>query len=206
MTEREESQERKTSRWLRFDLLIAFFAVLISAVTATVTIYQTHVIANQLSASVWPYLSFSSSVSNNRFLFTIENDGLGPAIVKTAVFTLDGRPLKHSSDLFDRLDRAGQLGKSIAHGSYTIYYTGISSGEVIRPSQTAGFFDVRGAALVQLLTKNATRLSLRLCYCSLLNQCWYATATPNGGGPQSTPACPPPGADELLQPEAKAPA
>jgi len=58
--EPEEREQRATRAWLRIDLLIAICALLISALTAAASLYQTRVIANQ-----------------------IENDGLGPTVART---------------------------------------------------------------------------------------------------------------------------
>jgi len=41
-------------RGLRYDAIIAVSALLISAIASAAVVYQTHVISQQFSATVWP--------------------------------------------------------------------------------------------------------------------------------------------------------
>jgi hypothetical protein len=43
---------------IRYDVIIAVSALLISAIASVAVVYQTHVISQQFPANVWPYLSF----------------------------------------------------------------------------------------------------------------------------------------------------
>jgi hypothetical protein len=87
MNDSDQREARTTRAWLRIDLLIAICALLISALTAAASLYQTRVIANQLSSSVWPYLGIAMSrePDTGHLSFAIANDGLGPAIVRTVL-------------------------------------------------------------------------------------------------------------------------
>ena len=100
----EEREQRNTRAWLRIDLLIAIVALFISALTAAASLYQTHVIADQLSSSEWPYLGISGTVSMSKTLsYSIVNNGMGPAIVRTVVVSLDGKPVVSLPTLFTTL-------------------------------------------------------------------------------------------------------
>jgi hypothetical protein len=88
---------------IRADMIIAICALLISSLACAAAVLQTRVIGQQLSATVWPYLDYSTSTSNNtgnsgprvmdETTISVTNDGLGPAIIKQAGVTIDGRRL-----------------------------------------------------------------------------------------------------------------
>jgi hypothetical protein len=52
----------------------------------------TRVIAQQLSAQVWPYVTFTGTTEPERLELDVANDGLGPAVVKSFVLRVDGKP------------------------------------------------------------------------------------------------------------------
>ena len=78
---------------LRFDLVIALCALLISGVAAAASAYQTYVIRQQYSATVWPYLTFISTSSATFFWLRVNNAGIGPALIRSAVVSRDGKPI-----------------------------------------------------------------------------------------------------------------
>src|SRR5438094_198061 len=78
-------------RGWRPDLLIALAALTVSALTASAALYQTRMYSAQLSATVWPYLTFNATESPSTFELTLENDGAGPAIIDGAEVLVDGK-------------------------------------------------------------------------------------------------------------------
>jgi len=146
-------------------LAVSVFALAIGA-------WQTRLMQTQARASVWPYLSigytYSSDTDENAFIWRVDNNGVGPARVERVSLSLDGRPMKHWTDVLIALGFKGKLHLS----------TSSISGEVIPPSlnrETAidpihiNDRDV-GAAF-----KNAVeRFRMDICYCSVYDDCWIA--------------------------------
>ena len=146
-------------------LAVSVFALAIGA-------WQTRLMQTQARASVWPYLSigytYSSDTDENAFIWRVDNNGVGPARVERVSLSLDGRPMKHWTDVLIALGFKGKLHLS----------TSSISGEVIPPSlnrETAidpihiNDRDV-GAAF-----KNAVeRFRMDICYCSVYDDCWVA--------------------------------
>jgi hypothetical protein len=61
-------------------------------VAAGASAYQTYVIRKQFSATVWPYLTFiTSSSADKYFELDVSNPGIGPALIMNAVVTRDGK-------------------------------------------------------------------------------------------------------------------
>jgi hypothetical protein len=157
--------EPSTTSKVSLDLVIAVFALLISTTTAIASIYQSRVISSQLSASVWPYLSFTVSLGRSSARLLVTNVGEGPAIVKGARFAIDGSPQKSVAKALAKL-----LG--IALDSSQIKQTAsVAPGLVLRPGDAHLIFDMNGIAPAAFL-KLRPHVRLSVCYCSLLSQCW----------------------------------
>jgi hypothetical protein len=184
--------------WLRTDLFIAVSALLISSLTCVSTIIQTHVIANQLSATVWPYLSYDSTYDQNSVEVEIINDGLGPALVRSALLTVDGRPMATWED-------AGKaLGKS--HGATRLHgsFSSLGPGSVIRAGAahqlvhltiTGGRLADQVVAIARLRNWMQARVIVTICYCSTLDNCWLTRSGPGSPEPSEIGHCP--GASEI---------
>ena len=92
-------------RGFRLDFFIAVAAVLISAVTAAALIYQTRVIGDQFAATIWPYLSVGDTYDVNGETIEVSNDGVGPALVRSAQLSVDGRAVPAWNDYLKVLMR-----------------------------------------------------------------------------------------------------
>jgi hypothetical protein len=190
----ENGDQQTTNTWLRIDLLIAISALFISALTAAASLYQTHVIANQLSSSVWPYVGVTSTGDPNSLTYALKNDGMGPAIIRTVVVTLDGKPVRDLSVLVH--DLAAPFSKPYP----TVGMESLLPGQVLRPGDAITFLSIHGAATVQRIAKADSRVNMTVCYCSLLEECWTIDAQSATEYPHKIPRCARPGSDELQPP------
>jgi len=166
---------------LRFDTTIAVCALLLSAIAATAAVYQTHVIAEENSASVWPYISFEFDSAPKHITLSMLNNGLGPALIRSAQVYLDGKPIDSWSSAFARLS-----GNRHVYGAFST----ISGEAVLRPGDKLQLFDARGPFDQQWLAANQKRIRFTVCYCSLLENCWLKTAGPVAPPPQPIAHCP----------------
>lgn len=180
----------------RFDLLIAISALLISTVAAAASAYQTYVVNQQFSAAVWPYLNFDTTtdVTNNFFKISVQNVGLGPAIIRSTSVTLDGRtvPQGPSANALDTaLDatvaetKRAYAGK---HGvSMTLSTSGIGRGDVVPAGASIALLQSRGV-VVPFVLKQRKHLDIAICYCSILDRCWLRRLSrPEPSGVRSCP-------------------
>lgn len=94
---KDDDNLRNTVRGLRFDLVIAICALLISTLAAgaawwqaRVVAAQTRVLQEQLGAQVWPYVNTSAGFTVDTVQVDITNDGLGPAILRSVVASING--------------------------------------------------------------------------------------------------------------------
>ena len=192
---------RMDEKRFRFDLLVALCALLISGVAAAASAYQTYVIRQQYSATVWPYLNFVTSSSDTFFSLSVNNAGIGPALVRSAVVTRDGKPIEipanptTSPALFyaiapDRAAAEAQEAKLKKHGHSSTTVSSIVRGDVIPAGQTLQLLHIDGEVLAHHVIADVRHIDLEICYCSLLGTCWTKRLWDPTVEPHPVAACP----------------
>jgi hypothetical protein len=163
-------------RTIRVELLIATLALLASAAASIATVVQTRVVANQLSASVWPYLSFDTTFNPGRAAIAVNNDGLGPAIVRNVRLTIDGKQMTAWHSVLPLLIvRKAAAGKPGARQATGVDEQDVSFGTVIRPGTSFNVIAVQNKAIdFATMSTVRKRVDMQICYCSILEQCWIA--------------------------------
>lgn len=186
---------------LRFDLVIALCALLISGVAAAASAYQTYVIRQQYSATVWPYLTFITSSSETFFSLSVTNAGIGPALVRNAVVSRDGKPIvlqaspATSPALFyaiapERRAAEADQRKAHEHGRTSVTVSSLVRGDVIPAGQTMQLLRVDGDFITHRLVRDVRRFDLQICYCSLLGSCWVKRLWDPSAEPHAVAGCP----------------
>lgn len=185
----------------RFDLLVALCALLISAVAAGASAYQTYVIRQQYSATVWPYLTFITSTSENSVELDVSNAGIGPALIRNAVITRDGKPIDVPSDPTgqpalsvaiesERAAAKADESKQGVHGKSSLTASSILRGDVIPAGQKLELLRAEGKFFARHVIADARRIDVRLCYCSLLGTCWNKRLWDPSAEPHAVARCP----------------
>jgi hypothetical protein len=186
----------------RLDLLIALGALLISTVAAASSAYQTYVIRKQFSATVWPYLTFITSSSVDKYFeLDVSNAGIGPALIFSAVITRDGKvverpaaptaqPAIAAAIDAERTEAKADEVKARARGTASMTASTLFSGDVISAGAKLELLRVDGKFLARRVMAHARRFDLTLCYCSLLGDCWTKRLWDPEVQPHATRACP----------------
>jgi hypothetical protein len=179
----------------RLDFVIAFGALLISTVAAVATVYQTRVIAQQFSATVWPYVSFDDTTSPWSFEMDLRNDGLGPAIVRSVAITLDGKRQASLETLLATLSkeqpqlRVSAWAAERAGAKLQITTSTPEAGLVVPANAQHVVIRVQGAVLVRYLRPTFKRVGISLCYCSLTGTCWTQSHQSRDAEPKPVASC-----------------
>jgi len=182
-------------RRFRLDFVIALGALLISTVAAAATVYQTRVIASEFSATVWPYVSFDVTNSPATFDLELRNDGLGPAIVRSATLTLDGRAQPSLEALVHTLARQepatlAAIRAAVRAGAPVKLTTSTpTAGEVIPANASRPVLRIDGAVFVLPFRKDLPRVGLSICYCSLTGSCWRQSYYDRESEPEAVSGC-----------------
>jgi hypothetical protein len=168
----------------RFDLMIALMALLISGIAAGASAYQTYVIRKQFSATVWPYLTYITSSSTDKYFeLDVSNPGIGPALVFDATVTRDGKRVERPVGPTSLPAIAGALesemrsakadeAKAGLHNAANVTASTILPGDVIPAGQKLELLRVEGKLITRRVLADVRHVDLTLCYCSLLGDCW----------------------------------
>jgi hypothetical protein len=171
----------------RFDLILALCALLISTVAALASVYQTRVIAGQLSATVWPYIGLEHNYTKDGAELGITNYGLGPALIRSAWLQSDGKTYGSWDALTAvYLSRA----KHFSGSQFSLRERSIDGSTVLSAGESKPLITAHGTGNAgSLAVRVVENLDVRICYCSLLGQCWLVQAKQTAG-PEPESSCP----------------
>ncbi len=172
------------------DLVIAVCALLISSLATAASWWQTRVIQQQLSAQVWPYLDFSETLDGDAAQIAFANDGLGPAIVRSLVVSVDGKPSHGYVDVLHALLGPHIVARVPRGERMNAGFSYESPGSVLRAGQSVALFSLTNKHFALALIGAYPRLSFRTCYCAIVpGTCWLAD-TSSARDPQPVAGCP----------------
>lgn len=138
------------------EMIIALSALLISIVTAGVSIYSAATDRAYAKASVWPRLEIFRSFSTNKsFEYGVTNNGTGPALIKYAKVKYDSTFIKKWKDIpnFEEFIQSHT-------GTRILPSQGVITPLKYKGGNTKLFFDAD------------KKISITLCYCSIYEECW----------------------------------
>ena len=152
--------------------LISVLALAVSVFALAIGTWQTRLMQSQARASVWPYLSigytYTSGVDADAFLWTIDNNGVGPALVQSVSMRLDGKPMRNWNEVLVALGS-----KQRANMATTSF-----AGSVIPPSTnretTVSAIRANDRDVAALFKGAIERFRMDICYCSVYDDCWVA--------------------------------
>lgn len=188
-------------RAFRLDFFIAIGALLVSAFTAGTLVYQTRVIGDQFAATIWPYLTVGTTFAQNGETIEVANDGVGPALVRSARLEVDGKRLQAWNDYFDVLAHDPDMRKVFLRARAAavtnpadrpiISMTSIGPSSTLRPGETETLMrlSLAGGVPPEVLAKHP--VALEFCYCSLNGSCWILRGMAGriNADPQSVSHC-----------------
>lgn len=184
------SAPRKHTEW---DAVAAVIAALIGLLALGVSGYTAILQREQVRAEVWPYLQPAVMIEQDKLVISIENKGVGPALVGGLRIYVDGQPQQRWPDVLDALGLSDLRNTRAS----TVNGVVIAQGETV---QQLGFDN---PADFQHLLDQYPRIERVLCYCSTLGDCWILDERERRPAHRRTSiaACPAPGPDEFLDNE-----
>lgn len=181
---------RRSGREL-LDIAVALSAIVISLASLWIALRSDRTQDELLRSSVWPYVEYDTSDTTEtgarRLVYLVRNDGVGPAIVRSFAVSYDGRYVATLGDLLRACCGARR-------------HSGVLSSSVLRRVIMAhdtipfivalpGKTDARTYAA---LGDARARVTVEMCYCSVLGDCWFLHTTTQGSNqPAAVHACPP---------------
>jgi hypothetical protein len=189
-------EQTETRRASRYDVVIATF---VGFLALCISGYTAHVQRQQVRAAVWPILEFDSA--NGPIHFILANKGVGPAIIKNVIVKVDGEPVKNWKEALEKIQGSGEHLGTESDMSGHVFAAG-ESVTVFTPNDSENNplnFDKSNPLWVKM-NKDRLRVTVEICYCSTLDECWTLRA---GGLTPSTTTetrhCPTPSASSFQQ-------
>lgn len=173
-------EKRETRRASRYDAIIA---TLVGLCALCVSAYTAYVQRQQVRAAVWPILEFDSS--NGPIHFILANKGVGPAIIRHVIVMVDGQPVRNWKEALEKILGPGENLFSESDMSFHVLAAG-ESRTVFTPHDPENNpinYD-RSNPLWVKMNKERLRVSVEICYCSTLDECWTLRAS--GLAPSTT--------------------
>ncbi len=138
--------------------LAAVIAALVGFLALVVSAYTAYIQRQQTRAQVWPRLLVGARPADR--VLAIYDKGMGPAIVRNVQIFVDGKPQPD----WDHVIAAMHMQFSAPPKYSSIGYVVISPGEELHLVKFASDEDFAKAT--------ARPPQMRICYCSVLNDCW----------------------------------
>jgi len=191
------ANNQETRRASRYDAVIA---TLVGLCALCVSAYTAYVQRQQVRAAVWPILEFDSSNAPD-IHFTLANKGVGPAIIRHVIVKVDGQPVRNWKEALGRILGPGEHLFSESDMSGHVFAAGESMTPLTPrdPENNPLNFDKSNPLWVKM-NKDRLRVSVEICYCSTLDECWTLRAS--GLTPSTTTEtrrCPTPSATSFQQ-------
>jgi hypothetical protein len=193
----ETARKRAATNWL--DLIVGGSAILIAVISLVVALRQSQIMERQLAASVWPYLQYQTSNATEDgkqvISFGVENVGVGPARVHSISMRIGDKPIRNVSELWT----ACCADLVTAHGDPAWRISSLHN-QVLAPNRPKTFLLLTNASsnlpYWQRLNTEQSKIQIKVCYCSVLDECWLLDSSKDDRAPVA--ACPAPQADDYV--------
>jgi hypothetical protein len=163
-----------------WDAVTAIVAVMIGVLALLISGYTAYIQRQQVRAEVWPRLLLASFTSENAL--KLLNKGVGPAIVRSVRIAVDDRPQRDWKAVRAALGLAPAPLRTSTIGDYVV--SADEEVPVLVFDDAERLREFRDAA--------RTRVTLDICYCSTLGDCWTYLDRMSEARPTVTPVavCP----------------
>ena len=168
-------------------LFVSFVSIFIAWHHGQVMKELVHQNEKLVEANSLPYLQIDGSNGNGRVTFNAINEGVGPAKIMSAEVFVDRHAVRSLHELIDAC---------CTRGDYSGIATSTLYGRMVRPGDSVAYIDfpIRAGNRAQVVAldeaRKANRITTRLCYCSVFNDCWIAEST--DPTPNAVKQCRPP--------------
>ena len=147
----------------RNQYILGMAALDFSAIAMLMAFFELRSSDRQLETNVWPYVDMSLNLDADRFGLSLENKGMGPALIHEFRVLHNGEAVGHAVDLLDMTDR------ELENLSFT---TASVPDSVLSVGEELIAFQIEGEGVGLALRDLVADLDIQICYCSLNDQCW----------------------------------
>ncbi|MEW6990124.1 hypothetical protein AADZ91_05475 [Colwelliaceae bacterium 6441] len=189
----------------KLNLVIAICAILISAASFYATYLQADAAERQVKAMTLPLIQFGSGnwdkeLKVPKISLNLTNAGVGPAIIKSVSFKYHGKSFDDFKDFYHAccepettkyFEYVSQDKMKVTPTEEGVYITSNMKNRILAGQDTINFIQLglseKSNAFWQKLNIARRDLSLKVCYCSLLDECYI---TEKSGIVEAINSCP----------------
>jgi hypothetical protein len=181
------------SRSLAVDVMLGVAAVLISAISVLVAISANQTQERLLAASTWPNLDFGTSnlneASEEEISFELTNSGVGPARIRWYELSYKGQVHESFDAMF-----ASCCKRPAEIPAQTVNTITSSVVPVLKVGDSIKLLRLKKSGnpdwLWQKVNVERRYVSLKVCYCSVLDTCWMFDSASKLLDPPVVATCP----------------
>lgn len=158
---------------------LSIFAVIIAAISLWIAIDTERTNRQLVTEAAWPFVHIYTSTGDDPqrpLSLNIANTGVGPAKIETLELFWRGKPYRNSLELLKDCCayKAGHTDQSPLQGN-PLSTSGVA-GTVLRAGDFVPFvrymLTANDASTWEALHSERQNIGLRVCYCSVFNECW----------------------------------
>lgn len=173
---------RRTGR-VHFDVIVSLTAIFISAVSLYVAIEHGKTERDLVAANVWPFpraILSNGYGDNDSTAIGVSNGGVGPAKIQSFEMFYRGRPVSSGLDLLRQCCGLGPTAADVKAQLPDSINTSIVEDSVLRPGEENAVLRVKPSTVAPGIPNRfarvdvLTKVTFRVCYCSVLDQCWIS--------------------------------
>jgi len=175
-----QSAPRRTGR-KHFDVIVSLTAIFISAVSLYVAIEHGKTERDLVAANVWPFpraILSNGYDSQGSTAIGVSNGGVGPAKIRSFEVFFHGQSVSSGMDLLRKCCGLGPGAAAVKAAFPNGTYSSVVDETVLRPGEENAVFRVprTGTAVSERFGRISTlqQIHFRVCYCSVLDQCWVS--------------------------------
>ena len=147
---------------------VAYAAVFISLLALFVSVYQTRILSQEKHASVWPYLQIGHAWEGDGYSLSVENSGVGPAIIQNVEFHYNDTIFTRIHHFLSYVINSEQLKEF--NGVYSNIET---TGHVIPQGENENIIEIAKDSLAaEAVLRHRDSLYVIIDYCSIYGNCW----------------------------------
>jgi len=150
------------------DRIMSVSAIVAAIAAVLVAAYEARINREYQRISVWPRLQQANSyVPGEAYLRTVSNVGVGPALIRSVEVSVDGKVCRNWRDV-----TLAMIGKPMPE----LVYSSFHAGAVLLPDKPITVLKLPPGEDAQKFSVEAEgrRLSIRVCYSSLFDECWLS--------------------------------
>ncbi|HEY1838066.1 MAG: hypothetical protein WBQ17_14710 [Rhizomicrobium sp.] len=163
------------------DIVIAVAALFVSAISLWVGVRTENANEQLVAASTWPFLQvqISNATPDEKLdlRFQVVNTGVGPAKIESFEVFWKGKPYRSAAELLKQCCGFKEYKATSPEAkNHTRLMTGSVQGIVLRAGEAETFIHyplgTDNVAIWNSLDKARDQMTYRVCYCSVLDECW----------------------------------